>query len=77
MYPGPFDHSETGWPAARISSVKDPGSVFNPKPDLDGHLKLADLSVNNCSANLGDLEPIQISNRPGRSFESVANSLVD
>ena len=57
--------------------VKDPGSVFNPEPDLHGDLKLAELSVNNRSANLGDLKPIEVSNRSGRSFESVANSLVD
>jgi hypothetical protein len=52
-------------------------SVLQAEPELEGHLALSDLAAGDDAADLRDLEPVQVAERPIRPGDRVADRLVD
>jgi hypothetical protein len=51
--------------------------VFESEANLDSHLEVIDLAVANVTANLSDLEPIQVTQRLCRTLDAVSDGRID
>ena len=51
--------------------------ILHPEPDLECHLEVLDLAIDEMPADVGDLEPVKASKRACRALHSDADGVVD